>query len=396
MTLQSSTISIAKTFITLGFLPRPVMLRKLNATEAFIKRSVNSNYISKPSNSIKHTCQGMEWHGDGPSPSEFCNGCQYDISEYHKKEISPPLIQVSTCEGMEWHSDSSNHFEMYDITEYYDKCRQEISILKSNTSDNIIEEMARIREFYRNNTFLERYLIKYDLDSLVDFDIANNIHRPWWFYQELDLKYVKKPVDDIHISLNKKVCRSIKSNAREYIINIDSRPGKIREVEFDRWLAIPKNKRPIFLEGGRMGSSIAKGNIGSIIIKNCPINVLLCDIRIILAQFGGIRDVYRPRDRTTGKPKPFVFVEIVDAWSVVDHYSINPFILDDNTFMVEGAGERKTTDQMAAIQPTTAPTETIVPVVETKKSTKVYPSVPKIAGHKGAFAALMYSDSDSE
>jgi hypothetical protein len=88
-----------------------------------------------------------------------------------------------------------------------------------------------------------------------------------------------------------------------------------------------------------------------------------------------------------------VFVEMLknaEAWAAVDHFAENPFLLDGHTFNVEGAGERKTTVEMAAIQPAKAQVEVVEEVVEQKKA-KVEKSKPA-----GAFAALMESDSDSD
>ena len=79
-----------------------------------------------------------------------------------------------------------------------------------------------------------------------------------------------------------------------------------------------------------------------------------------------------------------------EAWSAVDHFAKHPFVLDDNTFTTEGAGERKTSEEMAVAQPIKVEaTETTEPVEP--KEVK-----PKAAKPTGAFAALMDSDSDDE
>jgi hypothetical protein len=277
-----------------------------------------------------------------------------------------------------------------------------------------------------------------DVTGLIDMDLKRKVSRPWVFYMEIedptwwlpagitreehleDFKafkalqaehgywYEPEDVKKAKEASAKKVEKELKEyraklagiekvdmagDARDYIRSVDRRKGEEKEAEFEAWLAIAKNKRPIYLEGGKKGPAVAKADIGSVVIKNCPPTVLLCDIRIVLARFGGVRDVYRPRDRATGKAKPFVFVEMLknaEAWAAVDHFAENPFQLDGHTFSVEGAGERKTTVEMAAIQPAKAVAEVVVEEVEQKKNS-AEKSKPT-----GAFAALMESDSDDE
>jgi len=413
---MTNSIAIAKVCSTLGLIPRPVMLRKLGFSQASVKSMVGSRCrpipsllksiqpIQLPSTQV-HTCGDMEWDGDGPSPAEFCDLCKHQMREYN--------IQAQK--------------EMEEARRNFDPSKYATD--GYSTWEEIQEERKKEMAM----------LVSYDIDGLMQYDFKKGINRPWWFYQELEEEsrmtreereaarkkdfeefklfkamqaehgywFEPEEVRKAKAEAAKKVEEDLKAyrdklagikpvempdNAREYIRSVDRRSGKEREVEFEGWLAIPKNKRPIFLEGGKKGPAVAKADIGSVVIKNCPPSVLLCDIRLVLARFGGVRDVYRPRDRATGKPKPFVFVEMLknaEAWSAVDHFAKHPFVLDDNTFTTEGAGERKTSEEMAIAKPINVE---VAEAAEPKESKKpVEKSKPT-----GAFAALMDSDSDDE
>ena len=220
----------------------------------------------------------------------------------------------------------------------------------------------------------------------------------WYEPKEAEEKRTKadKDLKEYRDKLNGVEKVEMTGDAREYIRSVDRRKGEEKEAEFEAWLAIAKNKRPIYLEGGKMAPAVAKADIGSVVIKNCPPSVLLCDIRIVLARFGGVRDVYRPRDRASGKAKPFVFVEMLknaEAWAAVDHFAANPFLLDGATFNVEGAGERKTSVEMAVIQPIKGQDASLA---EVQEEVQVEQKKPKSTKATGAFSALMDSDSDEE
>jgi hypothetical protein len=409
------TVSAKVLAITSRLIPTPVMYKMLGYSAEMVRSTVRRNYLPIPS-AVKpiveekpmvqqvHTCWDHmdSYEEEGISPSEYCEACQCDTTLDARmaalsEACKPSPDQQYTTEGYStWEEISAHRAE-------------------------------------------EARLMDTDIMGLIDFDHKHHINRPWWYYMELEenkgktraeleeesrksleeYKIFKAKqaefgywwVSDEVLAARKKVeveheeyisrlngsaevveAVVLPDNARDYVRSVDRRSGKEREAEFNSWLAIPKNKRPIFLEGGRLGPGVAKADIGSVVVKKCPPSVLLSDIRIIFSKFGGVRDVYRPKDRATGCSKPFVFVEMLknaEAWSAVDYYAAHSLTLDENTFAVEGAGERKTTEQMAIIKPTTvvAPVEP-QPIVQ--KSTKV---VPK---HKGAFSALMDSDSDSE
>ena len=311
-----------------------------------------------------HTCTGMEWDMDGPSPSEYCTGCQHSMRAYHIKcmaELATKEARIPTQEDMDkWR-----------------KVREDIELGKQLVEDN-------------------------DVDGLIQYDLTHHINRPWWVYGDMhDLKYgapesyTEQRIRE-DIEKYKEACEetqaaaeAMKQDLRVYIDSQDSREAWVREKDFSKWLATPKNKRPIIMENGRTMAGVASADTGSVVIKGCPVEVKLCDIRTILAKFGGVRDVYRPTDRATGAAKPFVFVEMLrnaDAWTAADYFTATPCVLDGRTLAVSGAGERKTSTEMAEAVGFAAPK---AKEAEAQKA----PKQPKKIG-SGAFAAL--ADSDSE
>ena len=372
-----------------------------------------------------HTCwEYMEdYDGDGPTPAEYCEVCQAEMCEYNRKAQLELRVTQRVQDTFEW---QESWLEMQ-------------------------EDRNTEKKFYET----------YDAMGLMNIDIQRGTTRPWWFYEDMlvegrksseereeeakkaleefkafkamqeehgywfepeevkkakaeEAKRIEKELKEYRNKLAGIEAVQMSGDAREYIRSVDRRKGEEKEAEFEEWLAIPKNKRPIFLEKGKKGPAVAKADIGSVVIKSCPPSVLLSDIRLVLARFGGVRDVYRPKDRATGKAKPFVFVEMLknaEAWAAVDHFAEYPFVLDGNTFVVEGAGERKTSEEMAAgCAPHDATknsglgSEILETNIGFQDATVVEAVVeePKKAAKKekkvatGAFAALMDSDSDDE
>ncbi len=357
-----------------------------------------------------HSCGDMEWDGDGPSPSESCEACQHYLCQYSrqaKKEIEAAKksfdpTKYATTGYSTWEDiqeEKKKHAAMYasgDVMAIWD-----IDIKRGNSLSwfhylEIHEESRKTREE------VEAEKVKYVQDFKA-FKALQEEHGFWYEPKEAEEKRTKadKDLKEYRDKLNgvpEAVKVEMTGDAREYIRSVDRRKGEEKEAEFEAWLAIAKNKRPIYLEGGKKAPAVAKADIGSVVIKNCPPSVLLCDIRIVLARFGGVRDVYRPRDRASGKAKPFVFVEMLknaEAWAAVDHFAANPFLLDGATFNVEGAGERKTSVEMAVIQPIKAQDAVEQAQVESQE-VQVELKKPKATKATGAFAALMESDSDEE
>ncbi len=480
------TVAITKVCITMGLLPRPLMLRNLGFSQATVKRMVNRNPMmqidtepmvkvdeveeveAQPSSPAKvqmqqmHTCwEYMEdYDCDGPTPGEYCEVCQAEMREYNRKAQLELRVTQRVQDTFEW---QESWLEMQ-------------------------EDRNTEKKFYET----------YDAMGLMNIDIQRGTTRPWWFYEDMivegrktpeereeeakkeleefkafkllqeehgywfepeevkkakaeEAKRIEKELKEYRNKLAGIEAIQMSGDAREYIRSVDRRKGEEKEAEFEEWLAIPKNKRPIFLEKGKKGPAVAKADIGSsvsgmtqrqslqqtkfvggsVVIKSCPPTVLLSDIRLVLARFGGVRDVYRPKDRATGKAKPFVFVEMLknaEAWAAVDHFAEYPFVLDGNTFVVEGAGERKTSEEMAAgCAPHDATKNSVLgsenletkigfqdatvvaavveepkkaPKKEKKPATGAFAEQTESARlalpYTGAFAALMDSDSDSD
>jgi hypothetical protein len=324
--------------ITTRFLPTPVMRKMLAAVTT-------------------HTCHGMEWDLDGPSPLEYCQVCQRTIAN-HSDSPSMATKGSITSTGIDWNTEWA---------------RRDVENTLANTG-NVTE--------------------------LMDHDIWAGIQRPWWFYAEM-LDCRQSEIDATEeIEKYKVLCEetqareeAMKRDQRAYVSAQDPRDSGVREREFATWLATPKNKRTIIMADRRTISGVAKADTGSMVVRNCPAEVRLSDIRTIMARFGGVRDVYRPTDRATGAPKPFVFVELLrnaDAWAAVDYFAEVPCVLDGRTLTVSGAGERKTSAEMAQAVGFVATTE-----APSEPKPAPAPAAKKVATIRtGAFAALVDSDSD--
>ena len=385
------------------------MLRKLGFSQASVKSMVGSRYRPIPS-LLKpipqfHSCGYMEWDGDGDSPSECCDLCQHQMREYSIQAQKEIAITKKSFDPTKYATDG------YSTWDEIQDARQkeadlyasgdvmaiwEIDIKRGNRLSwfhylEIHEESRKTREE------VEAEKVKY-AEKFKAFKAKQEEFGFWYEPKEAEEKRTKadKDLKEYRDKLNGVEKVEMTGDAREYIRSVDRRKGEEKEAEFEAWLAIAKNKRPIYLEGGKMAPAVAKADIGSVVIKNCPPSVLLCDIRIVLARFGGVRDVYRPRDRASGKAKPFVFVEMLknaEAWAAVDHFAANPFLLDGATFNVEGAGERKTSVEMAVIQPIKGQDASLA---EVQEEVQVEQKKPKSTKATGAFSALMDSDSDEE
>jgi hypothetical protein len=400
MTVQASVLSVTR-----RFLPMAITYKMLGMSKSYVDKIVKVKecpIVIREAPKVvevvtRHTCWEYmeEYDSDGCSPAEYCEQCQREMQEYNIKE-------QKKLEKAKRSSDATGFGMSWTAVQDYNR-----------------EEQA--------------LYVAGDIGFLMELDNTRSSMRPWWYYEEaLELSRTKKKdVDEeLRASLEKfkefkanqekhgywfepEVVKAEKEKAmkelkkyqaklkglkkvampfdiREEIQSFDNRSGEAREADFNKWLAIPKNKRPVYMNGGRMGDP-AKAGLGSVVVKKCPVSVLLWDIRYIMAKFGPVRDVYRPRDKVTGKSKPFVFVEMVkneDAWSAADQFAEEPLVLDENIFQVEGAGERKTTEEMAA-RPVVEETKVEAIVVEKKVEKKATKAT-------GAFAALADSDSDDE
>ena len=398
--------------ITSRFIPTPVMRKMLRSITTSSKTVLTAAQpivsvptMTAPAPSV-HTCWDYmeEYDGDGPSPAEYCNKCQNEMREYN-------IQAQKEREEAERNFDPSKY-----ATDGY--C----------TWDEIQEQKSAEMALYA----------AYDVQAIMALDERRGTMKSWWYYyalseegtmtptereekrkrefeeykefkanqekygywyvspkEEEERQRIQKNLEEYKLSLKTptKAVQVQEGNGREYIRSIDARSGKVREKEFQEWLATPKNVRPIYLEKGRLGRPIARGETYSVLIKDCFAHILSCDIRLFFARFGGIRDLYRPIDRVRGIAKPIAFLEMVryeDAMAVVKYFENHECIIDDNVLLVEMAETgRKTTAQMAIVEPSVA----LAPIAQNKKITE-----QKIVEKKkitGAFAALM-NDSDSD
>lgn len=394
--------------ITRRFIPTPVMRKMLRGISTSSKtvltevQPIVSVYV--PTMTAVHTCWDHmeEYDGDGPSPAEYCDKCQHEMREYNiqaqeeieeaKRNFDPSKYATDGyCTWDEIQEKKSAEMALYaaydiqaimDLDEkrgtmkswwYYDALSEEGTMTPTEREEKKKREYEEFKEFKANQ---EKY--------------------GYWYVspkEEEERQRIHKKLEEYKLSLktSTKTVQVQEGNGREYIRSIDARSGKVREKEFQGWLATPKNLRPIYLEKGRLGRPIARGETYSVLIKDCFAHILSCDIRLFFARFGGIRDLYRPIDRVRGIAKPIAFLEMVryeDAMAVVKYFENHECIIDDNVLLVEMAETgRKTTAQMAIVEPTVAP------IAQNKKITEQ--KIVEKKKNTGAFAALM-NDSDSD
>jgi hypothetical protein len=398
-------MTIAKIYVALGLIPRVVVYRqiasRLNkyAQKDFLTAIPTSNASTIVPISQEHTCGPyIDMDLDGHSLAYFCDLCSHQLHQRIAK--------------------LSNQCHTYIPDQAAQAAEKEI-LSELNASK------SKWKKYYESE---KHFLAQRDFSELISLDIEYNVNRDWIQYMELsdpdwwltsDEKFIKSfttkedklaAIKDIQARKEAEAAVFLAAtqtskhtmvstiqmphDVREYIRSVDKRKGDHKETEFQEWLAIPKNKRPIYLQGGKKGPAVAKADIGSVVIKSCPPTVLLSDIRLVLARFGGVRDVYRPKDRVTGKPKPFVFVEMLrnqDAWTAVDYFAKQPFILDDHTFIIEGAGERKTSAEMAVLYTSSQSSEDSFQPIHTSQPKNISKST-----YTGVFSALIDSDSDTD
>ena len=360
-----------------------------------------------------HTCWEYmdEYDGDGPSPAEYCSKCQHEMREYN----------IQTQKEME--ESQRNYDPSKYATDGY------------STWEEIQEQKSAEQALYAN----------YDIEAIIALDTRRGTVQPWWYYQELyeessktaeeraeerrkafeDFKDFKKKQEEFgywyqpehlkeayekskkdleeyrasHITASTKIISGVDGNGRDYINSIDKRSPKLREKEFQEWLAIPKNVRPIYLEGGKLGRAMARGNTYSVLIKDCFAHIRLCDIRLFFARFGGIRDVYRPIDRVRGIAKPITFLEMVkyeDAAALVKYFENRECLIDDNVLLIEMADNgRKSSSEMSVAEPSTGPLAPVkINTYTPRRSTPAPTPTPAPKKNLGAFGA--FADSDSE
>ena len=81
--------------------------------------------------------------------------------------------------------------------------------------------------------------------------------------------------------------------------------------DFQDWINIPKNIRPIFSVHGYVPQPPGL-IVTSVVIRNITSRMTAADIRNMAAMYGAVRDVYIPENRATGQQRNFAFVEMLD------------------------------------------------------------------------------------
>lgn len=81
--------------------------------------------------------------------------------------------------------------------------------------------------------------------------------------------------------------------------------------DFQDWINIPKNIRPIFGKDGYT-PQVPGLAITSLVIRSIG-HLTAADIRNLAAIYGSVRDVYIPTNKTTGQLRNFAFIEMLDA-----------------------------------------------------------------------------------
>jgi hypothetical protein len=80
--------------------------------------------------------------------------------------------------------------------------------------------------------------------------------------------------------------------------------------DFEDWINIPKNIRPIFSYYGYVPQP-PELPVTSVVIRNITSRMTAGDIRNLAAMYGPVRDVYIPVNKETGQLRNFAFVEML-------------------------------------------------------------------------------------
>ena len=80
--------------------------------------------------------------------------------------------------------------------------------------------------------------------------------------------------------------------------------------DFETWIDIPKNVRPLYIGNGKYRPQDGSMPI-SFMIKRLPPTVDAADVRSLFADYGAVRDIYIPYSYERDAPCNFAFVEII-------------------------------------------------------------------------------------
>jgi FUS-interacting serine-arginine-rich protein 1 len=107
--------------------------------------------------------------------------------------------------------------------------------------------------------------------------------------------------------------------------------------DFQDWINIPKNIRPIFSVHGYVPQPPGLP-ITSIVIRNITSRMTAADIRNLAAMYGPVRDVYIPENRATGQARNFAFVEMLDeteADAMIKAFESKPMLFGGRRLVAE-------------------------------------------------------------
>ena len=119
--------------------------------------------------------------------------------------------------------------------------------------------------------------------------------------------------------------------------------------DFQDWINIPKNIRPIFSVHGYVPQPPGLP-VTSVVIRNIMSRMTAADIRNLAAMYGPVRDVYIPENRATGQLRNFAFVELlseVDADTMIKAFETKIMIFGGRRLVAELAvNGRRTSMEM--------------------------------------------------
>ena len=116
--------------------------------------------------------------------------------------------------------------------------------------------------------------------------------------------------------------------------------------DFQDWINIPKNIRPIFSVHGYV-PQIPGLTVTSVVIRNITSRMTAADVRNLAAMYGPVRDVYIPENKATGQLRNFAFVEMLEADTMIKAFETKMMIFGGRRLVAELAvNGRRTSMEM--------------------------------------------------
>jgi hypothetical protein len=124
--------------------------------------------------------------------------------------------------------------------------------------------------------------------------------------------------------------------------------------DFQDWINIPKNIRPIYTPNG-YAPQVPGLAVTSIVIRNITSRMTAADIRNLAAMYGPVRDVYIPENRMTGQARNFAFVEMLsdaEASALINAFESKTMLFNGRRLTAEMAvNGRRTPMEMRMREP---------------------------------------------